>query len=660
VTAPTTPPSAGTATAHAVRTQAAGAASDAEDPAATAPSPDARALFRLGLSGSGRGWRLGAAAAGFAGHQVSEALVPVLIGVVIDRAVRGSDPGALAVWLTALAALFAVLILCWRLATHLTTRVYSYGEHDLRLLAAGRVLHPRGMATRRSPGDVLTVATSDASNVSGLAWVIAEQGAALAGLLTATVALLLISWQLATVVLVVSAVQLLVLHLLSGPLDRRVHAEQRVAARAGALATDFTAGLRVLKGFGAEGTAADRYREASRDSVRAALRRVRSLAGLTALNSAVSGAFLAGIALAAAAMALDGSITVGQFITAVGLAQVVAGPMETLGFLGAAVAAKRGSARRLAELLAIEHLVPGSRPTGVPPAAAGESGVPHPPATRTDTPRAGESGGGGALSGDRPGPAGPDAATDASTYGTGAGTDTGPGGRTGRDTGGGTAPCDSPDALFALRWGGSRITARRGEIVGLRATGAAAVELADLIGLRQPSPGPGHYVLAGRDTTALSPDEARRTVFAAPHDASIFTGTVAENLAAETVDAAAVTASGLDDVLAHLPDGTDSDVGEQGRLLSGGQRQRLVLARALHQPQPVLVLHEPTTSVDSVTEDRIARALRGFGDRAIVLITTSPALLHICDRVHDIPETTPTPDATATADSPHPTETAAR
>lgn len=112
------------------------------------------------------------------------------------------------------------------------------------------------------------------------------------------------------------------------------------------------------------------------------------------------------------------------------------------------------------------------------------------------------------------------------------------------------------------------------------------------------------------------------------------------------MSARATAASGLDDVLTHLPEGLASQVGEQGRLLSGGQRQRLLLARALHQPQPVLVLHEPTTSVDSVTEDRIARALRASG-RTIILITTGPTLLSACHRVHDLtPDTATNPGAT--------------
>ncbi|MFD5557998.1 ABC transporter transmembrane domain-containing protein [Streptomyces sp. NPDC127068] len=549
-------------------------------PGGAPPAAGPGALIAHGSFGAGRGWRLGLASAGFAGHQVAEALVPVLIGVVIDRAIGRGDPHVLLGLLALLAGLFAVLILCWRTATRLTTEVYSSGEHDLRLMAAGRVLHSRGTATKRATGDVLTVATSDASNVSGVSWVLAEQGAALAGLLTATVALLLISWQLAVLVLVVAALQLLVLHLLSGPLERRVHVEQREAARAGTLATDFTRGLRVLKGFDAEPAAADRYREASRVSVRAALRRVGSLADLSAVNSAVSGAFLAALALAAGSMALDGTLTVGQLVTAVGLAQVVAGPMQTLGFLGAAVAAKRGSAHRLAELLAIPYRVP-------------ETGPGAPSTGTRDRTR-------------DPGPRPPSA--------------------TGSTTAAGT--------LFALHRGPSVITAERGELIGVRARDAWAADLADLIACRR-APAPGEYVLNGRDASTLTPDEVRRTVFAPPHDSVVFSGTVAENLAAATADPAAIAASALDDVLTHLPAGTASDVGEQGRSLSGGQRQRLLLARALHQPQPVLVLHEPTTSVDSVTEDRIARALRGHGDRAIVLVTTSPTLLEACDRVHE-------------------------
>ena len=99
------------------------------------------------------------------------------------------------------------------------------------------------------------------------------------------------------------------------------------------------------------------------------------------------------------------------------------------------------------------------------------------------------------------------------------------------------------------------------------------------------------------------------------------------------LDDRAIDASGTGEVLGHLAEGLDTPRVGRGQHLSGGQRQRLVLGRALHRPEPVLVLHDPTTAVDTVTEARIAAALRGFPERALVLVTSSPTLLAVCDEV---------------------------
>lgn len=509
-------------------------------------------LIRHASLANGRGRRLGVAVAGLAGHQVAEALVPVLIGVVIDRAIGRADLPALFRWLGVLAAVFALLVLAWRIATRLNSGVFLYGEHDLRLLAARRILHPRGMAGRRAPGETLTISTSDAASVSGFSWVIAEQSASFAALATATVSMLVISWPLAVCVVIATALQLLLIHRLSRPLEQRAYAEAAQAARASVLATDFAAGLRVLKGFGAEREAAARHAEAAEASRRAAVANVNAQARVSAVNTVVAGVFLALIALAASWAAASGAITVGSLVAVVGLAQFVRGPMEQLGYLGADLAAKRGSARRLSELLATPYQAP---------EAETEAAEPDPAAPVV--------------------------------------------------------------VLGELR-------VRQGEIVGVDASEDAT--LLDLLSCRRAAP-PGHYLVHGVDARRLGPDRVREVVFAPPHDATVFTGSVADNLAADAVQPWAVAASALDDVLTHLPDGLGSSVGEQGRLLSGGQRQRLLLARALHQPQPVLVLHEPTSSVDSVTEQRIARALRDVEGKTIILITSSPGLLRACSRV---------------------------
>ena len=83
----------------------------------------------------------------------------------------------------------------------------------------------------------------------------------------------------------------------------------------------------------------------------------------------------------------------------------------------------------------------------------------------------------------------------------------------------------------------------------------------------------------------------------------------------------------------------DHDVTERGASLSGGQRQRLTLARALLRRPPVLVLHEPTTAVDAVTESAVAQGISELrhGPRprtfTTLIVTCSPALLAVTDRV---------------------------
>jgi putative ABC transport system ATP-binding protein len=117
------------------------------------------------------------------------------------------------------------------------------------------------------------------------------------------------------------------------------------------------------------------------------------------------------------------------------------------------------------------------------------------------------------------------------------------------------------------------------------------------------------------------------------HDVALFEGTLRSNLMADD-PAAALRAAAAEDIVDAHPDGLDHPVADRGITLSGGQRQRIGLARALAAAPPVLVLRDPTTAVDAMTEERIARGLAELrGGAATVLITSSPALLAIADRV---------------------------
>jgi ABC-type multidrug transport system fused ATPase/permease subunit len=144
----------------------------------------------------------------------------------------------------------------------------------------------------------------------------------------------------------------------------------------------------------------------------------------------------------------------------------------------------------------------------------------------------------------------------------------------------------------------------------------------------------------GVPADALTDEDYRSQVVVAPHHDTLFTGTIAQNLTAvgapRTAWDDALRAAGCTDVLDGLG-GIDAPIGEMGARLSGGQRQRVALARALAVDAPVLVLHDPTTAVDAVTEATIATGLRSARrGRSTLLVTASPALLAVCDRVVDL------------------------
>lgn len=527
--------------------------------------------FREGVWGRGRRLRAALSIAGFCGHQLAEVMVPVAVGVVIDRAIAPHDPVALGWALVFLVAVFAVLICAWQVGDRSATVVYARGEHALRQGVLGLALRRR---VRRPAGEVLTISSSDAGQTAGFFWVIAEQAAAATAVLVACITLLVIAWPLAIAVVIGTLVQAFVVHAVSGGLRRRGYAAQKQAARLDAVSTDFATGLRVLGALGGAPRAAERYVAESAVAAEAAYRAEKATAGLTALNLLVSGLAFTGIAMLGGWLALEGTITVGGFVTAMGLAQTIRGPLQALGYLPAQIASKHGSATRIAEFTA---------EAGMDAVEAGADAVERMPVTDAVAPAAGGVAAGGVVA--------------------------------------------------RLDVDGRPIEIRAGELTGIRADPARIADLARLFG-GQREPEVGELLLTGTDAARLDAEGLRSRVFAPPHDAAVFSGTAAENIA-DPIDAAHLEASAFDEVLRRLPDGLDERVGERGLRLSGGQRQRLLLARALHQPQPLLVLHEPTTAIDPITEAQVAEGLARDG-RTILLLTDRASLLAACARVHDL------------------------
>ncbi|MBM4183481.1 MAG: ABC transporter ATP-binding protein [Gemmatimonadetes bacterium] len=160
--------------------------------------------------------------------------------------------------------------------------------------------------------------------------------------------------------------------------------------------------------------------------------------------------------------------------------------------------------------------------------------------------------------------------------------------------------------------------ARRGELVALVGlTGAGKTTIASLIP-RFFEPTSGRVLLDELELARYSLSSLRAQVALVPQQPVLFAGTIADNIrygrlgATDAEVAAAARAAHLHDFVSKLPDGYATQVRESGATLSGGERQRLGIARALLKAAPILILDEPTSAVDAISESAIFDSLRSL------------------------------------------------
>jgi ATP-binding cassette subfamily B protein len=216
------------------------------------------------------------------------------------------------------------------------------------------------------------------------------------------------------------------------------------------------------------------------------------------------------------------------------------------------------------------------------------------------------------------------------------------------------SPAPFPDPITEIRWRdvhfsyesslqilkGVDLTARVGTITAIvGSSGAGKSTLMSLL-LRLYDPDQGAVLINGTDLREMRVQDVRDNTAIALQRNVLFAATVAENIGYATKDVsrsdivAAARVACADDFIDAMEQGYDTELGERGGKLSTGQRQRLSLARAIVRNTPVLVLDEPTASLDAETELAVMNNLAVWGkDRIVFLITHRLSTIRNADQI---------------------------
>ncbi len=154
-------------------------------------------------------------------------------------------------------------------------------------------------------------------------------------------------------------------------------------------------------------------------------------------------------------------------------------------------------------------------------------------------------------------------------------------------------------------------------------------------------PQKGRVLLDGADIAQFSRGELSDWLGYVPQESVLFAGSVRNNITSRMPGASdediikAATEAGVHHFIIDLPDGYATEIGEAGSRLSGGQRQRIAIARALVGDPPVVLLDEPSSSLDRHAEFELKNTLAEIAKtRTVIMVTHSPALLSVADYLY--------------------------
>ncbi len=195
-----------------------------------------------------------------------------------------------------------------------------------------------------------------------------------------------------------------------------------------------------------------------------------------------------------------------------------------------------------------------------------------------------------------------------------------------------------PNGTRALA--GVSFTVPAGKTVALVGRSGSGKSTLAAVLLRFRSPTTGQVLVDGRDYWEFSAETWHKAISVVEQEAFLFHDTLAQNIgygfpevSPEAIQRAVALAC-LEDVVASLPGGLDTVVGERGILLSGGQRQRLAIARAVVRDPRILILDEATSALDSLAERQVQNALeRAMHGRTVLVIAHRLSTLRHADQL---------------------------
>ena len=508
-----------------------------------------------------------------------QALTPALASVA--AVLPGSETRESIVgW--SVAATVALFLISWALGVATSYANIGFGQRMVYDLATDLYSHLQRLSlrfhSRQSVGDSIRRVTTDCGCVS---IIVKDAVLPFAAAVITFGAMLVIMWRmdpgLTLVAVAVAPWLVFVLRHYMDPMLARSYEQQEAEGHIYEVMERTLSAVPVVQAFGQEPACDRAFARATNASLNAAVASVAVGLKFKVLTGLGTACGTAAIMWLGANSVLAGRLTVGDILVFLAYLAALYGPLETLMYAPSTTQGAAGSARRVREILETRREVddrPHARPLT---RVSGHIGIEH------------------------------------VTFGYDAGRPV------------------LHDVSFDVR---------PGETVAIiGATGAGKSTIAGLVP-RFYDPWSGRVTLDGVDLRELELQSLRSHVAVMLQESFLFPMTIAENIAygrprvsRREIENAA-RAANADSFIAGLPHGYDTVIGERGATLSGGERQRIAVARAIVKDAPVLILDEPTSAIDAITEASLLEALeRLMRGRTTIIIAHRMSTIANADRV---------------------------